>query len=231
MSITASGSGVPSVEVTDPAHEQDVVVAHPLVVLVDLHRLAPRRLVGVHRALDVARRRAGLVAAVRHRVDQHRRARDVGEQDELVGAADLGEERERRVPLLLGHPVALEHLVDRRQRVVHHPRHALALDLLSLHCASPPTRCTGTDSRGSSARGSRGACRRPTSSPSVRCANSTVSSTAPARLREVDADEPALVLDHAAVDEHGVHVGPLRLERDVAVRVQHREHHRRVRRS
>src|SRR5215213_7330755 len=43
---------------------------------------------------------------------------------------------------------------------------------------------------------------------------------------EVDVDEPAVVLDHAAVDEHGVHVRSLRLERDVAVRLQDGEHDR-----
>ena len=120
MSMTASGSGVPSVEVTAATHEQHVGVAHPLVVLVDPHRrLAPRRVVDVERPLDVARGRPVLVA-VRHRVDQHRGAGHVGEQDELVGAPDVGEERERRVPLLLGHLVLLEHAVDRLEGVRHH---------------------------------------------------------------------------------------------------------------
>src|SRR5436190_19215758 len=45
---------------------------------------------------------------------------------------------------------------------------------------------------------------------------------------EIDADELALVLHDAAVDEDGVDVGALRLEGDVAVGVQHREHDRRV---
>src|SRR5215218_1658475 len=37
----------------------------------------------------------------------------------------------------------------------------------------------------------------------------------PPRGAEVDADEPVRVLDHAPVDEHGVDVAALRLERDV----------------
>ena len=40
------------------------------------------------------------------------------------------------------------------------------------------------------------------------------------RAGEVDPDQPALVLDHAAVDEHGVDVAALRLEGDVYLRVQ-----------
>ena len=61
MSMTASGSGVPSAEVTVPRDEQHVAVApsprsprrsSP-------GALAPRRVVDVQRALDVARRRAG----------------------------------------------------------------------------------------------------------------------------------------------------------------------------
>jgi len=57
---------------------------------------------------------------VRHRVDQHRGAGDVGEEDELVGAADVGEEGEHRVPLLLGHPMALEHAVERLESLGDH---------------------------------------------------------------------------------------------------------------
>src|SRR3954447_15291373 len=43
---------------------------------------------------------------------------------------------------------------------------------------------------------------------------------------EVDADQLVLVLDHPAVDDHGVHVTPLSLEGDVPVGVQYRERYR-----
>ncbi len=43
---------------------------------------------------------------------------------------------------------------------------------------------------------------------------------------QVDVDEPVVVLHDPAVDDDGVHVTALRLEDDVPVGVQHREHHR-----
>jgi hypothetical protein len=56
---------------------------------------------------------------VRELVDQDRRARHVGEQDELVGLGHLAEELERAEPLLLRDLVALQHFVDRGQHVGH----------------------------------------------------------------------------------------------------------------
>src|SRR3954454_4997450 len=99
------------------AHEQDVGVADPFVIVVDAHRLLPpRRVVDVERALDVGRRRA-IVVGVRHPVHEHRRAGHVGEQDELVRAPHGTQERQRRVPLPLGHLMLLEHPVQRGHRV------------------------------------------------------------------------------------------------------------------
>jgi len=93
-----------------------LLVSYPIAYYLAV--LAPRRIVAIERALDVARRRA-VVVAVGHGVDQHRRAGHVREQDELVGAPDLGQEPERRVPLLLGDVVALEHLVNRLDHIRH----------------------------------------------------------------------------------------------------------------
>ena len=180
--VAARGPGLPDVDDRlgkrlaarrghAPAHEQHIVVGRDaLVLLVDL--LPERRLDGVHRPLDVARRRLRAVAGVRQLVDQHRRPRHVGEQDQLVGLGDLAQERERAEPLLLGDLVALQHLVDRRQHVRH--------DLLQTVAHAPsPIRCTDTGSRGSVVSGISG-CIPPVhaSSPRVLIANSTVSSTA-----------------------------------------------------
>ena len=141
------------------------------------------------------------------------------------------EERERRVPLRLGDAVPLEHLVERRQGVVDDARDAVGVNRAHrFHCASPASYsvywygfsriCACGDL------GVHPALPDVVAELALRELDGLLDR--PAGRAEVDADEPALVLDHAPVDEHGVHVRALRLEGDVAVGVQDREHDRRV---
>ena len=72
------------------------------------------------------------------------------------------------------------------------------------------------------------------SRPATRPRPSPTAGSPPSRRRrvrafvQVDPDQPVLVLDHPAVDDHRVHVAPLGLERHVPVRVEQREGDRRV---
>src|SRR5919109_5123819 len=197
--VAAAGPGLPDVEDRVAqrravrrrdlaADEEDLAVLAALVVLVDLdRRLAPRRVLHVERALHVARG-GGVVVVVRQRVDQHGRARDVREQDELVGPADVRQERQHRAPLLLGDAMAPEHLVDGLERLGHDLREPISglcrrrhvASSRFFHCAEPASHSVYVYGLARILVSGIAGCMPAVhcSSPSSRVANSTVSSTA-----------------------------------------------------